>query len=222
MQNPAGTQTVQTPFASITGHTVTGLLLAGGQGTRLGGVDKGLQFWRGRPLAQQVLARLAPQVDTVLVNCNRNQDAYAAFGYPLVSDLAAGFPGPLAGLQTGLQACRMPYLVTVPCDAPFVPMDLVARLLAAVQAASDISQVPQAAIAVQQQAGETVWQPVFALYACSVRASLEAFLQQGMQQVRRWQKSLPHVLVDFSDQPQAFANLNTPEEWAASETQVSG
>lgn len=210
----------------MTGLAVTGLLLAGGQGTRLGCVDKGLQAWRGRALAQQVLARLAPQVEALLVNCNRNQAAYVAFGYPLVSDLAAGFPGPLAGLQAGLQACRTPYLLTVPCDAPFVPMDLVARLLAAVQAqaesASPGTSVPQVAVAVQQQAGETVWQPVFALYHCSVRASLEAFLQQGMQQVRRWQKSLPHVLVDFSDQPQAFTNLNTPEEWAASETQVSG
>ena len=104
---------------------VTGLILAGGLGRRMGGRDKGLQPFRGRPMAAWAIERLAPQVDTLLVNANQNPASYAAFGYPVVPDRIAGFAGPLAGLHAGLSACETPLLVTAPCDSPFLPEDLV-------------------------------------------------------------------------------------------------
>ena len=112
---------------------ITGLVLAGGLGRRMGGVDKGLQLLDGRRLVERVIERLAPQVDTLVVNANRNLDAYAGLGYPVVADRIEGFAGPLAGIHAGLTACATPLLATAPCDAPFLPADLVARLRAALE-----------------------------------------------------------------------------------------
>src|SRR6478735_5870112 len=112
-------------------HDITGLVLAGGQGSRMGGVDKGLQPFRGRPMVAHVIERLAPQVHSILVNANRNPEAYAEFGHRVVSDEIEGFAGPLAGFERGLAHATTPFLVTVPCDSPFLPTDLVERLRAA-------------------------------------------------------------------------------------------
>src|SRR5512146_1640213 len=107
---------------------VTGIVLAGGQGRRMGGVDKGLQLLRGRPMVAWAIERLAPQVEEILVNANQNTEAYAKFGHRVVPDSVGGFAGPLAGLHAGLHAAAQPLAVTVPCDSPFLPLDLVARL----------------------------------------------------------------------------------------------
>src|SRR3990172_9232766 len=113
---------------------ITGVILAGGEGRRMGGVDKGLRELRGKPMIQWVLERFAPQVDAVLINANQNLDVYARFGHPVVTDEIGGYAGPLAGLQCALNTARHPLVATVPCDSPFLPSDLVARLPAALQA----------------------------------------------------------------------------------------
>src|SRR3954462_5456677 len=148
--------------------TITGLVLAGGQGRRMGGVDKGLQMLRGKPMAQWALERLAPQVDEVLINCNQNLESYARFGHRLVPDEIGGFAGPLAGLHAGLKAAANPLVVTVPCDSPFLPTDLVSRLNSALGdcdlAVAKTGQQPH---------------PVFALVRRSVLENLETFLAGG-------------------------------------------
>jgi molybdopterin-guanine dinucleotide biosynthesis protein A len=118
----------------VTRQDITGVILAGGEGRRLGGVDKGLQELRGRPMVQWVLERLAPQVDTVLISANRNLQRYAAFGCPVLPDRIPDFAGPLAGLHAALTQAATPLVATVPCDSPFLPADLVARLHAALMA----------------------------------------------------------------------------------------
>src|SRR5580700_5723382 len=117
-------------FPQAAQSRITGLILAGGRGRRMGGVDKGLQLLRGRPMADWVRERLAPQVDELLINANQNLDAYARFGVPVIEDRIDGYAGPLAGLQRGLEVAKYPYVVTAPCDSPFLPRDLVERLLA--------------------------------------------------------------------------------------------
>src|SRR3954468_17579708 len=112
---------------------ITGIVLAGGQGSRMGGVDKGLQPFRGRPMVAHVLERLAPQVQAILVNANRNVEAYEALGHRVIADEIAGFAGPLAGFERGLAHASTPLVVTAPCDSPFLPLDLVARLRGALE-----------------------------------------------------------------------------------------
>jgi molybdopterin-guanine dinucleotide biosynthesis protein A len=181
--------------------TITGLLLAGGQGRRMGSVDKGLQPLRGRPLAQWALERLAPQVEEVLINCNRNLDAYARFGHRLVPDEIGGFAGPLAGLHAGLRAAAHPLVVTVPCDSPFLPLDLVSRLK---------RHLGEKDIAVAKTGDQA--HPVFALVRKSVFANLEAFLRAGGRKIDAWYASLSSVEVSFDDEAEAFRNINTLEE----------
>lgn len=183
---------------------ICGLVLAGGQGRRMGGIDKGLALLQGRPLVAHVVERLLPQVDRVLVSANRNLEQYAAFG-TVVSDRVADFAGPLAGLDAGLHACPTPLLVTVPCDAPFLPADLVARLAAA-RAAVD------ADIAVARTGTQV--HPVFALVSTRVRAQLADFLARGERKAQAWTATLSMVEVPFDDAPDAFTNLNTRAELA--------
>ena len=118
---------------TIAREDVTGIVLAGGMGRRMGGVDKGLVPLAGRPLVAHVLERLAPQAGAIIVNANQNRDRYAAYGHPVVADEVGGFAGPLAGLHAGMTAATTPYVVTVPCDSPFLPGDLVARLAAGLE-----------------------------------------------------------------------------------------
>ena len=182
---------------------VTGLVLAGGLGRRMGGVDKGLQQLQGKPLAAWVLERLRPQVNCLLINANQNQDAYARFGFPVIADRIGGFAGPLAGLHAGLTACTTPYLVSVPCDSPFLPADLVARLHGGLMAAD-----AQLAVA---RTGEQL-HPVFALCHVDVLPSLGRFLGAGGRKIDAWFAALRTAEVAFDDEPAAFANINTADE----------
>jgi len=182
---------------------ITGLILAGGQGQRMGGVDKGLQMFRGKRLVDHVYERLAPQVGGIIINANQNHDAYKTFGVRVVSDAIGNFAGPLAGLHAGLSVSRRPYLATVPCDSPFVPEDLVERLMARLNASG-------AMIAVATTGGRP--EPVFCVVQSSVLESLTVFLKSGGRKVYDWYASLPLVEVDFDDQAEAFRNINTREE----------
>lgn len=180
---------------------VTGIVLAGGQGRRMGGVDKGLQPLRGRPMAAWVIERLAPQVDEILVNANQNAEAYAHFGYRVVPDSLDGFAGPLAGLHAGLQAASHPLAVTAPCDSPFLPLDLVVRLHASLGSNE---------LAVAKTGDQP--HPVFALVRRAVLPHLEHFLAEGGRKIDAWYATLAVVEVSFDDQADAFRNINTLEE----------
>ena len=188
---------------------ITGLVLAGGRGSRMGGLDKGLQLHRGRPLALHALQRLAPQVGPLLVNANRHADLYGAFGAPVVADAQADFAGPLAGMLAGLKACHTPWLVSVPCDSPRFPADLVARLArAAVDAQADV------ALVVTPAADGTLQpQPVFCLLRSTLCSALQAFLDQGQRKIDRFTGQQRQVQVLFAD-ADAFVNANTVDELA--------
>ncbi|MEO8485732.1 MAG: molybdenum cofactor guanylyltransferase MobA [Betaproteobacteria bacterium] len=185
---------------------VAGIVLAGGQGRRMGGVDKGLVAFRGAPMVAAVLARLAPQVGEIVVNANQNAADYAAFGHRVVPDAVGGFAGPLAGLHAGLAAVSSRYAITVPCDSPFLPLDLVARLAAGI--ASRDAQLAVARTFDQPH-------PVFALVRSDVRPHLEAFLAAGGRKIDAWYATLDVVEVAFDDEADAFRNINTRDELAA-------
>ena len=187
---------------------VTGVVLAGGQGSRMGGVDKGLQPFRGKPMVAHAIERLAPQVDELLVNANRNPEAYAGFGHRVIADEIAGFAGPLAGFERGLAHARGALVITVPCDSPFLPLDLVARLRAALEA-----QDAQIAVA---RTGDQA-HPVFCLMRRDVHGSLQAFLASGQRKIDRWYSELRVAEVAFDDVADAFLNINTREELASLE-----
>jgi len=180
---------------------ITGLLLAGGQGRRMGGVDKGLQPLRGRPLAAWGLDRLAPQVGRIIINANQHLDQYAALGYPVLADAITGFAGPLAGMHAGLAACVTPWMATVPCDSPFLPGDLVARLARAIEAK------PGAQIAIARTQGEP--QPVFCLMRADLRPALEDYLHAGGRKIQAWYATLAYAYADFDEAAEAFVNLNS-------------
>jgi molybdopterin-guanine dinucleotide biosynthesis protein A len=187
---------------------VTGVVLAGGQGRRMGSVDKGLRELRGKAMVAWVIERFAPQVDEVLINANQNLDVYARFGFRVVPDEIGGFAGPLAGLQRGLSEARHPLVATAPCDTPFLPTDLVARLHAALQA-----QHAQLAVA---RTGEQP-HPVFCVCRRDVLPHLTQFLASGGRKIDAWYATLNVVEVAFDDVPDAFSNINTPEELRAFE-----
>jgi len=180
---------------------VSGIVLAGGQGRRMGGVDKGLQPLRGKPMVAWALERLAPQVDEILVNANQNLEAYAKFGHRVVPDAIGGFAGPLAGLHAGLTAASHPLAVTVPCDSPFLPLDLVARLR---QALGDHD------LAVAKTDDQP--HPVFSLVRRAVLDHLAHFLSSGGRKIDAWYATLKVVEVSFDDEADAFRNINTREE----------
>lgn len=182
---------------------VTGLILAGGQGRRMGGVDKGLQMLRGKPMVAWVLERLAPQVDEVIINANQNGAAYARFERRVVPDRIGGYAGPLAGLQAGLEAAAHPLVVTVPCDSPFLPHDLVARLREAMQRSG-------ADLAVAKTGAQP--HPVFSLVRVLVLPGLAEFLEDGGRKIDAWYAALKVVEVPFDDEADAFSNINTREE----------
>jgi molybdenum cofactor guanylyltransferase len=189
---------------------ITGLILAGGRGSRMGHVDKGLQPFRGVPMAMHVMLRLSPQVGTMMINANQNLAPYEGFGVPVWPDDLAGFAGPLAGLQTGLRHCETPYLVTAPCDSPFLPDDLVARLSEAL-----IVQDADLAVAVTVEgAGEQTRRqphPVFCLVQTSLLPHLTDYLQNGGRKIGAWYASMKVAEVCFKDEA-AFRNINTLEE----------
>ena len=185
---------------------VTGVILAGGLGRRMGGVDKGLKPLRGRPMVEWVVERFAPQVDEVLVNANQNLDVYGRLGHRVVPDEIGGFAGPLAGLHRGLSEARHELVATVPCDSPFLPADLVARLLRALE-----SEGADLAVAITG----TQPHPVFCLCRRSVLASLTAFLKSGGRKIDAWYAGLSVAEVAFDDEAAAFSNINTESELRA-------
>jgi len=193
---------------------ITGIVLAGGQGRRMGGVDKGLRALNGKAMVAWVLERFAPQVDEVLINANQNLDIYAQFGHRVVPDAIGGFAGPLAGLQRGLSEANHPLVATTPCDTPFLPDDLVARLHAALLA-------KQAQLAVARTGDQP--HPVFCVCRRDVLPHLTDFLNNGGRKIDAWYATLKVVEVAFDDKPDAFSNINTAEELRAVEnTRAAG
>lgn len=185
---------------------ITGLVLAGGLGRRMGGVDKGLSRLDDEPLVAHILRRLAPQVGPLIINANQNHDIYAGFGHPVVGDRIAGYAGPLAGLEAGLAACTTPYLVIAPCDSPFLPADLVSRL-------AETLAAHKASIAVARTGDQL--HPVFSLIRTDELPELQAFVNAGGRRMEAWLKRLCWVPCPFDDCPDAFANINTPDELRA-------
>ncbi|MGF6857238.1 molybdenum cofactor guanylyltransferase MobA [Paraburkholderia sp. CI3] len=192
---------------------ITGLVLAGGRGTRMGGVDKGLQPLHGEPLAAHVLRRLAPQTGPLMISANRHPDTYAALGAPyratLVADTLPDFPGPLAGMLAGLRAAGTAYLLSAPCDSPWLPADLAARLADAL----DANHADIATVTTVDSGGETSLHPVFALMRTAVADDLAAFLASGERKVRAWYARHKTVEVVFADE-RAFYNANSLQELA--------
>lgn len=183
-------------------------MLAGGEGRRVGGQDKGLLNYRGQPLVSVVLDRLRPQVRGCAVSANRHLGVYAQLGVPVWPDETDTRQGPLAGWRSALRHCPTPYLVSVPCDAPLLPVDLVRRLADALtRADADI-----ATATTRTAEGEWRPQPVFSLFKRSLLPALERHLAQIDRRVWRWVESQRHVLVPFDDAG-AFANLNTPADF---------
>jgi molybdopterin-guanine dinucleotide biosynthesis protein A len=182
---------------------ITGLILAGGRGSRMGGVDKGLQPHLGVPLALHALGRLIPQVGKVMINANRNLASYESMGVLVWPDEVPDYAGPLAGILAGLTHCETPYLVTVPCDTPNFPLDLVERL---VQGLVDIDG--EMAMAFTREGGVPRRQPVFSLMTISLRNSLAAFVGSGQGNVGFWASQQRCAQVVFED-GSAFFNANT-------------
>jgi molybdopterin-guanine dinucleotide biosynthesis protein A len=191
-----------------TRDTITGVVLAGGLGRRMGadgtGDDKGLRSFRGRPMAAHVIDRLAPQVGTLAINANRNLDAWRAFGLPVFGDRIEGFAGPLAGLHAAMSHATTPWIVTAPCDSPFLPTDLVERLARGLRAAG--AQVSVARTGAQPH-------PVFALVDRTLLGHLDAFLATGRRRIDAWYAPLHVAEVAFDDEA-AFRNINTADELA--------
>lgn len=191
---------------SIAARDITGVILAGGRGSRFGGADKGLVTLHGRPLVEYIIDALRPQVGGLLISANRNRDRYAAYGYPVIADITGDYDGPLAGMLSAMRRADTPYIVTVPCDAPSIPADLAGRLAAALAGG-------RAAAAAVSLHGRL--QPVFALMHCGLANDLEQYLAQGERATGAWLRRQRALPVDFSDVAAAFVNINTPQELQA-------
>lgn len=183
--------------------SITAVILAGGKARRMGGQDKGLVELAGRPLIEHVIARIEPQVSRILINANRNTEQYARYGYPVVSDSLSDFQGPLAGFLAAMQQVESDFIVTIPCDGPCLPDDLINRLYNAQQAA-------KAEIAVAHDGNRM--QPVYALISTRLQQSLNDFLSSGERKIDWWYARHNTVTADFSDAPETFLNINTLEE----------
>ena len=184
-------------------HDVTAVILAGGKGRRMDGKDKGLIRLADRPLIEYVIDAIEPQVEKVLLNANRNQDKYALYGHPVISDELADFQGPLAGFLSALNNCATTHIVTLPCDGPLLPDDLVDRLISAYIGNN-------ADIAVAHDGNRM--QPVYSLIPVRLSASLKAFLDEGGRKIDIWYERHRIALADFSDCPETFRNVNTDEQ----------
>ena len=182
-------------------HNITALILAGGQGSRFGGVDKGLAELNEIPLVQHLINRIQPQVEEIIISANRNLKAYEQFGFPVYEDELTGFAGPLAGILIGLQQCQSEWLLIVPADSPFIPTNIAQQL---------INNIQSNKIAIPHDGKHL--QPTFALIHKSMETSLKQFLEKGKRKTRAWMQQQPHIIVDFSDQTNAFININTEDE----------
>lgn len=183
--------------------SISGVILAGGMGRRMGGADKGLIEFLGRPMIEHVAERLKPQVGEILINANRELQHYANLGYPVIEDEIGGFAGPLAGLHKAMQVAAYPYVLTVPCDSPLLPHNLVERLMNGL-----IERDADLAVAKTGMQAH----PVFCLCRKALLPNLEAFLKDGGRKIDTWYSTLEVAEVQFSDNVKAFANVNTPEE----------
>lgn len=183
-------------------QAITGIILAGGKGRRMDGLDKGMVEFRNMPLIEHVLHRIAPQVDALMINANRNFDFYAASGLPVVPDERLDFAGPLAGIEASLSKAPTPLALIVPCDTPFLPADLVSRMI-------DVMHKEQADVVIPDD-GERE-QPLICLMKTSLKESISKVLDANSPKVRDWLALQNLAWVDFSDQPDAFANINDAE-----------
>jgi molybdenum cofactor guanylyltransferase len=190
-------------MSKIEKNQLTAVILAGGMGRRMGGRDKGQVELQGHPLIEYVINAIRPQVNSILINANRHQDDYARYGCPVISDMLEGYQGPLAGFAAGMQAAVTPYIVTVPCDGPLLADDLVQRLCAALCREN-------ADIAVAHDGRRM--QPVYALISTALLPSLQVFLAAGNRKIDQWYACHTVALADFSDSPDTFRNINTPED----------
>lgn len=188
---------------------LTGLILSGGRGVRVGGEDKGLLTFNGEAIVQRVFSRLKAQVKFIIVSANRHVEEYKKFGAPVVKDRLADFQGPLAGIEAVLSVCPTPYLVVVPCDAPFISQDLLSQLYAEMERTSANIVYAQG----RDEAGQLAAEPMFALIRASTLSHLRAYLATGKRKVLGWYESLDYSYVFIEDQL-CFANANTPEDFA--------
>ncbi len=186
---------------------ITAVILAGGKGRRLEGQDKGLVLYKGKTLIQHVIERIQSQVGNIVINANRNQKIYADYGYPVISDEMTDFQGPLAGLATAMKKVKTDYIVTLPCDGPSLPFDLISKMLIEL---NTIENNGIDCIAVAHD-GKRM-QPVHALIPIALIKSLESFLANGDRKIDLWYAKHKFILVDFSDQPDVFFNINKKEQ----------
>ncbi|HKQ31461.1 MAG TPA: molybdenum cofactor guanylyltransferase MobA [Burkholderiales bacterium] len=197
--------------AKPTRRHITGVVLAGGRGSRMGGQDKGLIALNGRPMVQHVIDRLSPQVGEILVSANRNQEQYVALGYRIVPDVISDYQGPLAGIVSALQIAPTSFVVTVPCDSPLISSDLVMRLASALNNEN-------ADIAIAHD-GERM-HPVFLMLTRSLLPSLLDFLDAGDRKVELWLARHRTALADFHDCSESFINVNDRREHEALEARL--
>ncbi len=188
---------------SISKKNITAVILAGGKGQRLGSQDKGLVAYQGKNLIEHVIERIKPQVDHILINANRNQERYKKLGYSVINDDLSNFQGPLAGFATAMKAVKTDYIVTLPCDGPLLPLDLVSRMTA---------QLKNNSLNIAVAHNGDRLQPVYAMIPVVLIDSLEAYLANGDRKVDLWYAGHKTSLVDFSDQPDAFFNINRKED----------
>jgi molybdenum cofactor guanylyltransferase/molybdopterin-guanine dinucleotide biosynthesis protein MobB len=188
---------------------VTGVILAGGLARRMGGSDKGLINYQGRAMVRHAVQAMRPQVDTLIINANRNIDQYQQLGYPVIADSIEGFHGPLAGMLTAMENTDADYILTAPCDCPSISPQLRRRMLETL-----LMTGSELAVATD---GERM-QPVFSLIPTRLKADLREFLEQGERKIDRWLTQYKLAEVDFSDEPETFVNFNQPEDWQASPT----
>lgn len=190
---------------------ITGIILAGGRARRMGGQDKGLIQLARKPMIEYVLNAIEPQVDAIIINANRNQKVYGKYGYPVVADQIGGYCGPLAGMASGLQAAKTPFIVTAPCDTPLIPDDLVHKLYS-------ILQDEDAEICTVHANGRL--QPVFTLMKSELLSSMLDFLNSGERKIDKWFEKHRLAIADFSEQAETFININSAAELAAIELKL--
>lgn len=193
---------------------ITGVILAGGRASRMGGEDKGLLRVGELTMVEHVIRALRPQVSDIFINANRNLERYREFGMTVITDLIEGYCGPLAGMASAMRVARTPWVLTVPCDSPFICQDLAARLHRGLQQA-------QAQIAVARSSAEQL-EPVFALIDRTLLPSLLDYLNAGDRKIDRWYAKHAMTAVDFSDAQRMFLNLNTPQDVNAAVAQLTG
>ena len=195
----------------ITRNNITAVILAGGQARRMGGKDKGLIKLNGKPMIEYAIEILKPQAGKLIINANRNHDMYSNYGYEIISDEMSGYCGPLAGMASVLKKIKTTYMVTAPCDSPYIPVDLVQRLVSSLKS-------EKAEISVAHN-GERI-QPVFCLLKKELISSMNDFLAKGERKIDKWFNQHALAIADFSDIPETFDNLNTPEDIESAEKEL--